>query len=82
MANCKKCIYFVPIEEIDNLHPMEKEKFEELREKWLKKRGEPVGFCTARQKPVYYVEGPCKYYVRKQPETHTLEEYGVKYVFQ
>ena len=70
-ADCRKCIYFIPIEKMsDDLIAK--------AEEWVEKNrpGEEVlGWCKAYRRPVTYFEGSCPRFTKKVMNQLKLDDY-------
>ena len=69
MADCRKCRYFVPFEELgDGMK-------EEAASKAFRMGRDPnrvLGFCMRKRIPITYYEGYCKDFTKRRPTQLTL----------
>ncbi|MEB3759756.1 MAG: hypothetical protein GSR81_02810 [Desulfurococcales archaeon] len=69
-ADCRKCIYFIPIDELTDVY--RKELALVLEAKWGWK---VLGWCKAREKPITYYEGFCRRYKPRPSNVRSLTEF-------
>ena len=63
MADCRKCIHFVPPDQLGKLDYWEYEKAESMRFHYP---SEFLGWCRRWHKMITYYVGKCRYYTPKQ----------------
>ncbi|MCE4625843.1 MAG: hypothetical protein F7C35_08305 [Desulfurococcales archaeon] len=68
-ADCRRCIYFIPIDELDDYR---KELALIHEAKWGRK---VLGWCKAREKPITYYEGYCRFYRPRPERVRPLSEF-------
>ncbi len=71
MADCRKCVYFIPVEEMSDY-----DRENALR--WVRRRrphARLLGWCKAYERPVTYYKGDCPRYVRREPRFIPLDSF-------
>ena len=61
-ADCRKCMYFAPIEQLDEEKKRKLEKWVEM----YRPNEKLLGYCRYFERPVTYYEGSCWAYRKKE----------------
>jgi len=79
IVDCRKCMFFISMEKINDMDEQERRSMYSLINSWLSKhpnrRGNILGWCNAYYRPVFYYTGTCKKYAKRPPNVIPLDRF-------
>ncbi|MEB3764600.1 MAG: hypothetical protein GSR77_00305 [Desulfurococcales archaeon] len=71
-ADCRKCMYYRSIDDLLETSPVLAEQLLSLERVT---GAEILGYCTRREKPVYYYTGKCRFFRARIVKVRPLSEF-------